>query len=56
MMELAYFYHWTLDYIRSLTIYEMDKAREYMIYMNKQSQGGDNGGQRHTSTSGRSNR
>lgn len=56
MMELAHFYKgWTLDYIRSLTIYELDKAREYMAYVNK-SQGGENGGKRHTPSKGRSHR
>jgi len=54
-MELAAFYHWTIDYIRSMTIYELDKAREYMIH-EKKSQGGENGSKRHTPTSGRSNR
>lgn len=44
MMELAHFYKgWTLDYIRSLTIYELDKAREYMIH-EKRSQGGETKG------------
>lgn len=55
-MELAHFYNgWTLDYIRSLSIYELDKAREYMIH-EKRSQGGENGGKRYTPTQGRSNR
>jgi len=49
MMELAHFYNgWTLDYIRSLTIYELNMAREYMNHVNK-SQGGEqkNGSKRH---------
>lgn len=44
MVELAYFYGWTLDYIRSLTIHELDVSREFM---NKQSQGGETGGKKH---------
>lgn len=56
MMELAHFYGWTLDYLRSLTIYEMDKAREFMIH-EKKSQGGEaNGSQRHSSSKGGRNR
>lgn len=56
MMELAHFYKgWTLDYIRSLTIYEIDKAREYMNHFNK-SQGGEvNGQQRHSTSKSRRN-
>ena len=47
MMELAHFYHgWTLEYIRSLSIYELNMAREYMNHVNK-SQGGESGKQRH---------
>ena len=49
MMELAHFYNgWTLDYIRSLTIHELNMAREFMIH-EKKSQGGEtkNGSKRH---------
>jgi hypothetical protein len=43
MVELAAFYSWTLDYIRSLTVHEIDIAREYML-TEKKRQGGENGG------------
>jgi hypothetical protein len=54
MAELAGFYGWTFDYIRSLTIYEMNMAREYMNHVNK-SQGGESGSKRHSTTKGRGN-
>jgi len=55
MMELAHFYSgWTLDYIRSLSIYELNMARDYMNRVN--SQGGESGKQRHAPTSGGRNR
>ena len=48
MVELAHFYNgWTLDYIRTLTIHELNVAREYMIHQQKSSQGGESGKQRH---------
>ena len=57
MLELAHFYQgWTLDYIRSLTVYELDMARDYMIHVNKSQGGEGNGGQRHAPTKGSSNR
>lgn len=58
-MELAHFYGWTIEYLRSLTMYELDRAREYMISYNRQQQGGGqqpNGGQRHSQTSRGGNR
>jgi|KBSSwiStaDraftv2_1062776.scaffolds.fasta_scaffold22757_4 hypothetical protein len=55
MMELAHFYNgWTLDYIRSLSIRELNVAREYMNHVN--SQGGESGKQRHSSIKGSGNR
>lgn len=57
MVELAHFYQgWTLDYIRSLTVYELDIARDYMVHVNKNQGGEGNGSQRHSSTKGSSNR
>jgi hypothetical protein len=45
-MELAHFYKgWTLDYIKSLSIFEINMAREYMNHVNK-SQGGESAGKR----------
>lgn len=56
MVELAYFYSgWTLDYIRSLSIYEINMAREYMNHVNK-SQGGESVSKRHAPTKGGGNR
>jgi hypothetical protein len=40
--ELAYFYGWTLQDVRLMTMSELDIARSYMIEMRKQ-QGGENG-------------
>jgi hypothetical protein len=55
-MELAHFYKgWTLDYIKSLSIFEINMAREYMNHVNK-SQGGESGKQRHSPSKGSSNR
>lgn len=55
MMELAHFYSgWTLDYIRSLSIYELNMAREYMNHVN--SQGGESGTKRHSSIKSGGNR
>lgn len=57
MVELAHFYNgWTLDYIRSLSIRELDIAREYMINQNNNQRGEMGGSKRHSSTTGRSNR
>jgi len=42
MAELARFYGWTFTEMRSLSIYELNMAREYMIH-EKKSQGGESG-------------
>ena len=55
IMELAYFYGWTIDYIRSLTMYELDRARDFMK-RTQQSEGDGVNGKRHPPTQGRSNR
>lgn len=56
MMELAHFYNgWTLDYIRSLSMRELNMARDYMNY-EKKSQGGESGTRRHTPTKSGGNR
>jgi hypothetical protein len=44
MLKLAHFYGWTLDYIRSLSIQEIDMALEYLNTYEKNSQGGETGG------------
>jgi hypothetical protein len=47
MVELSYFYSgWTLNYIRSLSMHEIDIAREYMISEKKRQQGGEPSGNR----------
>lgn len=30
MLELAYFFGWTLDYIRTMTMYDLNMSREFM--------------------------
>lgn len=39
--DVCYFYGWTLDNVRAMTMYELDVARKYMIEARKQ--GGENG-------------
>ena len=58
MLELAHFYGWTLTYIRTLTVRELDKARSFMRKVNESQGGGQSGNasQRHATPKGGRNR
>jgi hypothetical protein len=43
IFEVAHFYGWTLDYIKSLTMRDLDGARKYMKHYHESQQGGQKG-------------